>query len=112
MVDRDAPPEVKEEWRTAIIRTFSASGMLEQDDGENWGEIQKVLHGTVQKRHRFNYQMGLGHDGQHAIDEAPGNTGYIMNEMAARHMYRRYAELMDGKRWDEIPPLRPDEASR
>ena len=56
-----APPEVKEALRVNILRTFSPSGLLEQDDGENWNEIQKVLRGRVAWSHPLNARMGLGH---------------------------------------------------
>ena len=56
-----APPEIKEALRINILRTFSPSGLLEQDDGENWNEIQKVLRGRVARSQPLNARMGLGH---------------------------------------------------
>ena len=35
-VPREAPDEVKEAVRLDVLRTFSPSGMFEQDDAENW----------------------------------------------------------------------------
>lgn len=106
LVDKAMSPEVKEAQRLQTIRTFSVSGLLEQDDGENWGEIQKVLRGAVQRRFDFNYQMGLGHELPH--DDYPGSLGYVMGEKASRGFYRRYAQLMDAETWPAVPPL-PDE---
>jgi phenylpropionate dioxygenase-like ring-hydroxylating dioxygenase large terminal subunit len=105
LVDAEAPQAIKDALRRMSIQTFSASGLLEQDDGENWGEIQKVLRGHVQSRYPFNYQMGLGHEGDRGGPEHPGTTGYVMGEMAARGFYRRWLEIMEGRPWAEIPPL-------
>ena len=107
LVDKAMTPEEKDAQRVATIRTFSPSGMLEQDDAENWGEIQKNLRGVVQKRYDFNYQMGLGHD----VDDPrcpDGDLGHIMGEKAARAFYRRYAQLMSSETWPPEPPT-PDE---
>ena len=62
LVDRDAPPEVKNAVRLGVLRTFSAGGIFEQDDGENWLEIQKVLRGYKARQQKLNLAMGLGHD--------------------------------------------------
>jgi 3-phenylpropionate/trans-cinnamate dioxygenase alpha subunit len=99
-----APPEVKEALRVNILRTFSPSGLLEQDDGENWNEIQKVLRGRVARSHPLNARMGLGH-ANHDLGEYPGRTNYVFGEEAARGLYRRWADLMTGKSWAELAEL-------
>jgi hypothetical protein len=93
LVDRDAPPEIKDANRRGITRTFSSSGTLEQDDGENWSEIQRVLRGSVARRCPLNYQMGLGHDPQE-VPGLPGELGYVMGDRPGRGFYRHWAELM------------------
>ncbi len=107
VVEKSMPPEVKEAQRLFTQRTFSPSGLLEQDDGENWGEIQKVLKGTVQKRYAFNYQMGLGHE-REDVEGYPGRLSYVMSEGAARGFYRRYAQLMDADVFPSELPERPE----
>jgi len=99
-----APPEVKEALRVNILRTFSPSGLLEQDDGENWNEIQKVLRGRVARSHPLNARMGLGH-ANHDLGDYPGRTNYVFGEEAARGLYRRWADLMTGKSWAELAEL-------
>jgi phenylpropionate dioxygenase-like ring-hydroxylating dioxygenase large terminal subunit len=94
LVDKAMPPDVREAQRLGTIRTFSPSGMLEQDDGENWGEIQRVLRGAVQARTPFNYSMGIGSERDDLADY-PGTLSNVMSEGAARSFYRRYVELMD-----------------
>ncbi len=109
LVDKAMPPEAREAQRLQTIRTFSPSGLLEQDDGENWGEIQNVLRGAVQKRYDFNYQMGLGHTHDEHPDY-PGNTSYVMSEGAARGFYRRYVQLMTTDSFPIDTPVRDEKA--
>lgn len=102
LVDKSMPPEVREAQRKHTIHGFSPSGMWEQDDGENWGQIQQVLGGAVGRRYAFNYQMGLGHTGP--SDMYPGQMSYVMSEGAARGFYRRYSQLMESATWPTDPP--------
>ncbi len=50
VVDADAPDHIKEEFRKQNIRTFSAGGVFEQDDGENWIEVQKLFRGNKARK--------------------------------------------------------------
>ncbi len=93
LVERDAPAEVKEAIRVGVLRTFSAGGIFEQDDGENWLEIQKVLRGHMARRQQFNLEMGLGHARTDHPD-FPGRINNVYGEEAARGFYRRWAELI------------------
>ena len=103
-VPKEAPPEIKEALRINILRTFSPSGLLEQDDGENWNEIQKVLRGRVARSHPLNARMGLGH-ANNDLGDFPGRTNYVFGEEAARGLYRRWADLLSGKSWAELADL-------
>lgn len=90
-------PEQKDAIRKGVMRTFSPGGMLEQDDGENWLEIQKVLRGYVARHNTLNVQMGLGHE---SGDDPrfPGKTNHVFAETAARGFYRRWSELIASPR--------------
>jgi phenylpropionate dioxygenase-like ring-hydroxylating dioxygenase large terminal subunit len=103
-VPANAPDEVKLAMRRTSIRTFSPSGLLEQDDGENWNEIQKVLRGHVAKAFPFNMQMGLGH-GEKNVLGLPGMTNYGYGEEAARHFYQRWSDLLSTTNWAELTEL-------
>jgi phenylpropionate dioxygenase-like ring-hydroxylating dioxygenase large terminal subunit len=93
LVDADAPDDVKEAFRVAVLRTFSPGGIFEQDDGENWIEIQRVLRGWKARQGPFNVQMGLG---QSRSDHPrfPGRIGYVYSEEAARGFYGRWLQAM------------------
>lgn len=98
VVDKNAPPEVKEEYRTGVMRTFSAGGILEQDDGENWVMIQKGLRGFKSRQSHFNASMGKGHTTQTNPDW-PGTISHVYSEEAARGMYAHWAKMLVTDDW-------------
>ncbi|HXG36831.1 MAG TPA: aromatic ring-hydroxylating dioxygenase subunit alpha [Dehalococcoidia bacterium] len=92
MVDKAAPPEVKDATRLSYIRSFGPSGTFEVDDGENWHQCQAAHGGGVISKYRMNYQMGLGHED---FDEELGLMKAVNpGDMNARHFYRRWLELV------------------
>nr|ABX56038.1 biphenyl dioxygenase large subunit [Dyella ginsengisoli LA-4] len=101
VVDVDMPEDIKEEYRRHNIRTFSAGGVFEQDDGENWVEIQKVLRGHMAKSRPLCAQMGLG-SSERGNSDYPGKTGYVYSEEAARGMYYHWSRMMSEPSWDTL----------
>jgi phenylpropionate dioxygenase-like ring-hydroxylating dioxygenase large terminal subunit len=99
-----APEEVKHDWRINLLRTFSPGGLAEQDDGENWNEIQKVLRGHVARKFDWNVSMGLGHAARD-VEGFPGVTNYATAEEAARGFYRFWQTMMSGASWADISRL-------
>ena len=98
LVDKDAPPEVKDIHRKTLCRTFSPTGIFEQDDTEIWSTIQANGRGYLGRRQTASVQMGLGHELRGRLDEAPGATlGEPMSEVAVRSYYRRWEQLMRGE---------------
>ena len=93
-IDKAAPPEVKEAARLGVIRGFSPSGGLEQDDMDNWQECTQTCRGVVSRRQPLNTTQGLGHEG---YDEAflAYASDYRFSEVANRDFYRHWAQLMD-----------------
>ncbi|MDR7454990.1 MAG: aromatic ring-hydroxylating dioxygenase subunit alpha, partial [Armatimonadota bacterium] len=94
---KEAPPEVRELSRQAFIVTFGPSGMLAQDDAENFTGITQNSRGPVARRLALNYEMGLGT----AAPAAGVGPGQVLegkyNEANARGFYRRWLELMRGR---------------
>ena len=105
IVDADAPQDVKDTWGQGITRSFSPAGMFEQDDGENWIEVQRVLRGARARRQPFNLQMGLGNE--KSDERFPGPLSYVFSEAAARGLYTRWARMMAGESHAEL--ARPHE---
>ena len=102
IVDRAAPPEVKEAIRLSYQRNFGPGGMFEQDDAENWQLATAVNRGWVTRQGWLNYQMGLGHEGDH--DVLPGRSGHLISESNARAFYRHWQEMVTAESWSEVTP--------
>ena len=106
VVDADAPDEIKEEFRRQTLRTFSAGGVFEQDDGENWVEIQAVLRGHKARSRPFNAEMGLGRTESDNPDY-PGTISYVYSEEAARGLYAQWRRMMTAPDWAALDATRP-----
>lgn len=94
LVDKAAPSDVKDAIRRAYIRSFGPSGLLEQDDGENWERSTQgaMMRGAID--YPFNYEMGMGHEFCH--DDLPGVLGKAESEGNQRGFYRRWAAYLNG----------------
>ncbi|WP_302054180.1 aromatic ring-hydroxylating dioxygenase subunit alpha [Sphingomonas tagetis] len=106
VVDKSAPAEIKELYRRQNIRTFSAGGVFEQDDGETWVEIQRVLRGYQARKTQFNVQMGTN---MHRSDDPvfPGRIGYVYSEDAARGFYSHWQRMLTERSWRTLAPPSP-----
>ena len=106
IVDADAPEDIKDEFRRQVVRTFSAGGVFEQDDGENWVEIQQVLRGHMARSRPFNAEMGRGQT--HSDDpDYPGTISHVYSEEAARGLYAQWARMMTSPDWAALNSTRP-----
>lgn len=92
VVDRDAPRRVKDLMRRRYVQSFGPSGLLEQDDGENWSQVSASSRTPLARDLEFNYQMGMGHE--YTDDELPGLTSRGPTELPHRSFYARWATDM------------------
>lgn len=94
LVEREAPAWWKELSRQAYIVTFGPSGMLSQDDTENFVNITRNSRALMAGTLAFNYEMGLrkapaqGFPGPGEVFEGK------VNEANARGFYRRWMDLL------------------
>jgi 3-phenylpropionate/trans-cinnamate dioxygenase subunit alpha len=104
VVEKDAPPEAKRAQQISASFTEGAAGVVETDDGENWGMIGGVLeHGHQSRKLMWNYEMGLGRAGPH--EEFPGLYGdSFFGEDGQRAFYRRWLDFMTSEDWPVIAP--------
>jgi len=109
LVEADASDEVKEAYRVGGLRTFSASGIFEQEDGENWVEIQRVLQSPTARDTLFHVGMGMG-GARHDDPDFPGEVGWIFSEHAARGFYTQWQRLLTEPDAPVIPAQRAKEA--
>lgn len=99
LVNKNAPPEVKEAYRKGVMITFSPTGVFECDDGENWEHATNVNAGFVTRQRKLHYGLGMGSDIDHA--ELKGNVSSgAVNDANQRAFYAEWLRLMtrDGER--------------
>ena len=100
-VDKAAPQEIKDALRVTGLRAFGPSGVLEQDDMDNWEECTRTNRGTVTRRHSLNYQMGLGHD-RFVEELGAWASDFKLSDSNPRYFYQRWARLMQADSWDQV----------
>ncbi len=102
LVPKSMPEEIKDRFRRGSMRTFSPSGLLEMDDGENWEHSTSANAGFVTRNQKLCYQMAPEGTRTHA--ELPGEvTAGQLSDANQRAFYTRWAEFMDAERWADIP---------
>lgn len=101
IVNKDVPESLKQKYRVGIMKTFSPSGILEMDDGENWEYCTQSNQGVVTRRQKLHYGMGLDSDIDHP--ELQGNVHLNqINDANQRAFYHRWAEFMSAESWSDI----------
>jgi hypothetical protein len=76
--------------------------MLEQDDGENWGESTKGARGVISSRYPLNYAMGIGQGKVTTDEDGPPHIETSINEHGQLWTYRAWADWMAADSWDEL----------
>jgi hypothetical protein len=82
--------------------TFGPAGILEQEDGENWGESTKSARGVISMRYPLNYSMNLGLGEVITEEGAPPYVQTRINEHAQLWLYRSWADWMSAESWGEL----------
>ena len=101
IVDADVGDDVKTQMYRSFQRMFGVSGLVEQDDGDQWQEVS-ASHRGYMTRHQWSYLgMGLGHE--FTDPDLPGELGLLISESNARAFYRRWRDLLLADTWDELP---------
>jgi ethylbenzene dioxygenase alpha subunit len=102
LVPRNMPADIKDRFRRGAMRTFSPAGILETDDGENWENCTATNAGVVTRKQKLYY--GLNPKGGDVEAGLPGDiTRGQVSDVNQRAFYRRWAELMDGRTWADVP---------
>lgn len=101
LVPKNMPEEIKDRFRRGSMRTFSPSGILEMDDGENWEHSTMANAGYVTRNQRLCYAMAPPGE---VTEDLPGiiHSGQL-SDANQRLFYKRWAQMMDAGSWDEIP---------
>jgi 3-phenylpropionate/trans-cinnamate dioxygenase alpha subunit len=99
--DRNAPAELRELLIGYQTRAFGPAGLLEQDDGENWGQATMQTYGIASRRTMHKLNMGLGRGRvikEHGLARIEGLT----NEYGQLWTYHSWAQWMKGLSWDDL----------
>lgn len=94
LVEKAAPPEVKDAIRLHCLRRFSPGGTWEQDDADNWSQATQASRGEAARRVPLNYQMGIGREAPHP--ELRGRVGPFFSDTCQRNFYQHWADLLSG----------------
>jgi len=100
LVDADAPRIVKDQMRRHYTDTFGPSGLLEQDDGENWHGCFETAGNPVIQKIPFSYEMGHGHEWKDENLRAK-DVAKAASEVYQRSFYRRWYEQLTAET-DEV----------
>jgi phenylpropionate dioxygenase-like ring-hydroxylating dioxygenase large terminal subunit len=93
LYNRDAPDSLKDSIRTQVTRSFSPTGMLEQDDLEVWSRLASNLQ-AMPDSFRLCYEFGSRE--LSAPRPFPGMTTSLQSDTPAFAFYRRWAQFIDG----------------
>ncbi len=101
MVEKDAPPEIKNALRIGSAQNNGASGLNEQDDIDNWRNVTEASFSHVARKHAADLSMGVGHTKFH--EDWPGlHSERYISESNQRHFYLRWMEFMNADSWADI----------
>ena len=101
VIDRDAPEEVKRIIRLNCMHSFGPSGMLEQDDMDNWRNATQAGRSGVARKYVQNLTMGIAHEEENP--RLPGRSvPAFCAEINQRSMYSRWQEMMNAESWADI----------
>ncbi len=96
IVDKKAPQEVKNAWRTQAIRHFSPV-VLGNRTTARTGVTAQVLggqEGVVTRLSKLHVEMGVGHERSHPT--LPGKVSRTYSEQNQRSLYRRWGRVHGG----------------
>jgi hypothetical protein len=101
VVEADAPEELRIARSAASGGNNGASGLNEQDDMDNWGQVTMASKLVMGRRYPAVLSMGVGHSGRN--EEWPGDLSerYI-SENNQRGYYKRWEEFMNADSWADI----------
>ncbi|MEZ5376841.1 MAG: aromatic ring-hydroxylating dioxygenase subunit alpha [Acidimicrobiales bacterium] len=110
IVDADVDPAVKAQMVASFQMSFGVSGLVEQDDGDQWQEVTNSGRGYMTRNDWSYIGMGLGHE--FTDPDLPGELGLLISESNARAFYRRWQDLLLHDRWEDLPATTHRRAER
>lgn len=99
--DRAMDPAIREVLVTIQTRIFGPAGLLEQDDGENWGQSTMQTHGVASRRVNHLVNMGLGR-GKVVKEHGLARIDGLTSEYGQLWTYHSWAQWLKGLDWDDL----------
>jgi hypothetical protein len=102
LYDRSAPADVQTMQKRRAFMKFGPSGLLEQEDGENWDQATAGTRIRELEDAALNYERGLGR-GTFVRDElTPPRIESMINEHGQLWFYQAWADAMRAESWDDL----------
>jgi phenylpropionate dioxygenase-like ring-hydroxylating dioxygenase large terminal subunit len=102
LIDKHQESETRQLIAARASHTFGPAGMLEQEDGENWGESTKAARGTIIQRYPLHFAMNNGLAQVINEEGAPPHAETSVNEHAQIWLYRAWSEWMAADSWADL----------
>jgi hypothetical protein len=102
LIDAGLPERNRNAQIWQANHVFGPAGILEQDDGENWGQSTRGTRGTISKRYPFNESLNLGWG---EVIEEEGSPPYVetkINEHAQLWLHSCWTEWMAAESWADL----------
>lgn len=100
IVDRAAPPEIKDTMRFVSQYRFSPTGVFEQDDMDNWVQVTGAARSVIARRFPANYQMGSSE--RTTESDLRGRLADRWSDSNQLSLYLHWAKLLEAKSWSEM----------
>ena len=110
LVDKAAPPEVKEAAARYHERNWGPNGYIQKDDMENWYIQTQYSRGHMTRTAlRQNAQLRMSTPSIHGPStfDLPGMFHPVPTDENIRRFYGRWAEVMQARDWDEMRITNP-----
>jgi 3-phenylpropionate/trans-cinnamate dioxygenase alpha subunit len=101
-VEDEIDEESRKFQRASSNHIFGPAGMLEQDDGENWGESTKGARGFISSKYPLHYGMGIGQAKVTTDEDGPPHIETSINEHGQLWTYRAWADWMAAESWEQL----------
>jgi phenylpropionate dioxygenase-like ring-hydroxylating dioxygenase large terminal subunit len=100
------PPEYRAAMVNQAIHLFGPSGLLEQDDGENWSQSTRASRGVASRKLGHTIEMALGQDAVKMHESGQRVIDTTVNEHGQRWFYRAWSEWLKAESWAEFEAIR------
>ncbi len=104
LVDKAAPPEVKEGMARYYEHWYGPGGMTQKDDMENWYNLTQASKGHMTRKMNLNMQLRLSDDIIHGPSKfgLPGLWAHTLSDWNTRMFYKRWGEMMVSDDWNSM----------